>query len=82
MDITTLFVGMFVGIVVGALIGAALVYLFIRGNSKIFQAEKETLIKNYEQKISALQQQHTLDIEQARKQSVDQSRNDVKRENG
>src|SRR5271157_845822 len=78
MDITTLFVGMFLGIVVGVIIGAALVYLFIRGNSKISQAEKEKLIQNYEQKISALPQQHTLDIEQARKQSVDQSRNTLK----
>ncbi|MGA7192802.1 MAG: Holliday junction resolvase-like protein [Anaerolineales bacterium] len=71
-------VGMFFGIIVGVIVGAVLVYLFIRGRSKTSQVDKERLIQNYEQKISALQQQHTLDIEQARKQSVDQSRNTLK----
>ncbi|MDR3577868.1 MAG: Holliday junction resolvase-like protein [Anaerolineaceae bacterium] len=60
-----------IAVIVGVLLGALMVVWYSNGRS-------EKLIRDYEQKIQALNQRYALDIERARKESVDQSRNTLK----
>ena len=58
-------------VIVGLLLGALIVLWILHGRS-------EKLIQDYEQKIQGLSQRYQQDIERARKESVDQSRNTLK----
>ena len=67
MDITIVILA----VITGLLIGALIVFL-------ILQSVHEKLIREYEQKIQSMNQSYRLEIERARKESVEQSRNVLK----
>jgi predicted Holliday junction resolvase-like endonuclease len=77
MDITSL-IFVVLALIIGAFIGALIVFLFFQSAGKKTQFERERLIQSYEQKISEINKNHQTEIEKARKESVDQSRNTLK----
>ena len=78
MDITLFIFFIIFALLIGSLAGALLVFLFTQKSGRKKQFEREELIQTYEQKINELNKMHQLEIERARKESVDQSRNTLK----